>query len=127
MLVIFDLDGTLWHDDTERLCEDTEWVLEYLTGENHTLALASYNPDAQEVLDRMSILHRFTSVIGDYSMDKYDHVTELMGRLSFDKDQVIFFDDDERNVKMLTQRKVRAHLVDSRCGITLEDINAMGL
>lgn len=50
MLVILDLDGTLWDDGARVLHAETKEVLSYLKDKGHCLTLSTYNDEAHSVL-----------------------------------------------------------------------------
>jgi HAD superfamily phosphatase (TIGR01681 family) len=128
-LVIFDLDGTLWHDDSEMMCKDTKFILKHLRSQGHTLAISSYNPEAETIISKLGIEDFFVEVIGGFTdcCTKIPHVKDILQSTGMSKNQVIFFDDFITNVRELQRWGISAHLVDERTGVTIHDIIAVDL
>ncbi len=72
MLIIFDLDGTLWDDDKYCMYKETEEVLRSLHVQKNILVVCSYNPEAPEIVRKVGCDHYFSTIIGDPSKSKYD-------------------------------------------------------
>lgn len=139
-LVVFDLDFTLWDcgglwiDCTThpfrldpdgvvidgsgrrfRLYDDVEEILEQLDGFGVPMALASRTgrPDwAEELLDLWNLKDRF-SYREIYPDSKISHFRNLSADSGIPLKEMIFFDDEERNIVEVSALGVQCHLVSN--------------
>ena len=134
-LVIFDLDDTLIHEGFDekkpRLCAETQNVLDYLLEKGYTLAIASHNRRALEILKKIQ-LHEHFSVICGYVPDcvtKNPHIDEILGALPgvFSRTSIVLFDDLQSNVSAAKEHGIEARLVNWKTGVTLADVQGAGL
>lgn len=138
-LIVFDLDLTLWHCgpllwcdqltppvrltssgqvrsacDTEvRLFPEVPEILEQLTDDRHLLALASRTsaPDiARDLLDLFGIARHFPHQ-HIHPGDKSAHFHALHRETGVAFSEMIFFDDETRNIESVSRLGVAAHLV----------------
>jgi magnesium-dependent phosphatase 1 len=139
-VVIFDLDFTLWDagglwcDCTHppyqltpngqvydsvgreiRLYADTLEVLQLLHYKKVPLALASRTgePDWANQLTRMLGIDPFISYREIYPGSKTTHLTKIQGITGVDFAEMLFFDDEHRNIADASSLGVRAVLVQS--------------
>jgi FMN phosphatase YigB (HAD superfamily) len=130
MLCIFDLDDTLCHEgfddiDGVYVFDDTVRVLQYLTDEGHTLAIASHNDRALELLHKNGLAHFFdhSLVQGFESVDKVVHIDAILHRLpTFSPGECVFFDDVSEHVEMACKRGMRGVVVCHVHGLSLEQV-----
>ena len=138
-LIVFDLDLTLWHCGPLLWCDqltmplektdegrvvaacgtevclfpEVREVLERLVAEGHVLAVASRTsaPEvARELLDRFGISRYFTHQ-QIYPGDKGAHFRALREESGVEFPEMIFFDDEPRNIRSVGHLGVKVHLV----------------
>ena len=138
-LVVFDLDLTLWHcgpllwcdqlqppihQDADGTIHDANEVkislyhevpkiLKKLTEDGYTLALASRTSAphiAHQLLELFEIAHYF-SYQEIYPSDKTVHFAALKEQTGIRYQEMIFFDDEPRNISDVTGIGAQAHLV----------------
>lgn len=138
-LIVFDLDLTLWHcapllwcdqltpplrrsesgqvfascRNEVRLYPEVREMLERLTAEGHLLGLASRTSApaiARELLELFGIGHHFAHQ-HIYPGDKSAHFHALHEETGVAFTDMIFFDDENRNIESVSRLGVAAHLV----------------
>lgn len=124
-LFVFDLDFTLWNagdtwcDCTTppykwsnghlldrygrwiRLFEEVPEILRFLKNEDRLIAAASRTeaPDwANELLQLLGVNHYFDAK-EIYPGDKFRHLRSILRRLKINPNEVVFFDDEYRNIQ----------------------------
>jgi magnesium-dependent phosphatase 1 len=146
-LIVFDLDLTLWHcgrmlwcdqltpplrlaqqgrvlsacGNQVSLCPEVPQLLDELDSAGHSLALASRTsaPDiAGQLLDLLGIDHHFPHR-QIYPGDKTAHFHALHEETGVAFDDMLFFDDEPRNIDSVSRLGVAAHLVNH--GMTRAD------
>lgn len=136
-LVVFDLDFTLWDaggvwcdclqppfskreegvydaaGTRVRVYEDIPWALEALVKAGYELGIASRTTQpiwARELLDLLDF-RRFFSQEEIYPSSKVRHFAELKARSGFEYSEMLFFDDEPRNIDEVSELGVRCVLV----------------
>ena len=100
--VIFDLDQTL---RGETLFTDAEFVIKELAKNKINMAIASFNKYADWFCNRYDITKYFDIICGYHCNEgKVKHINEIKSfyknkGISFNDDEIIFFDDDISNIK----------------------------
>lgn len=151
-LIVFDLDETLWpwgvddfifkppykkqsngsvHDARGKLMEpfgDSSKILQKLHSEQIEIAAASrtsYPPGAYSLIDLLGWkkYFKYTEI---YPGSKKAHFEELKKQSGFTYDQMLFFDNEDRNIIDVSKLGVISILVDTYSGCTLKDL-AKGL
>jgi magnesium-dependent phosphatase 1 len=146
-LIVFDLDLTLWHctpllwcdqltpplrrnesgqvfascRNEIRLYPEVREMLTRLTAKAHLLGLASRTSApaiARELLDLFGIGHHFAHQ-HIYPGDKSAHFRALHEETGIAFRDMIFFDDEHRNIESVSRLGVAAHLVPSGMNATL--------
>ncbi|MBK1879211.1 magnesium-dependent phosphatase-1 [Pelagicoccus mobilis] len=132
-LVVFDLDFTVWdsggvwcdcllppfrkhegrvldaEDSHVRVYEDIPWALETLADSGVELAIASRTSQpnwARELLDLLKLRH-FFEYEEIYPSSKLRHFAELKSNTGYDYSEMLFFDDELRNVEEVGELGVR--------------------
>jgi magnesium-dependent phosphatase 1 len=148
-LIVFDLDLTLWHcapllwcdqltpplrrtvsgqvfaacRNEIRLYPEVPEMLERLTAAGHLLGLASRTsaPEiARELLELLSIGHHFAHQ-QIFPGDKSAHFRALQEDSGIPFHDMIFFDDEHRNIESVSRLGVAAHLVTGGMNAKLLD------
>lgn len=136
-LVVFDLDYTLWdcggtwcdcltppfsgsgqqvRDSTGRhvqLYEDVLWILDHCDSHGVPMALASrtQEPDwARELIERLDVAHRFAHA-EIYPSSKLAHFCELRNQSGVAFEEMLFFDDEMRNINEVSRLGVNSIFV----------------
>lgn len=138
-LIVFDLDLTLWHcapllwcdqltpplrrtdsgkvfascRNEVRLYPEVPELLDHLTEDGHLLGLASRTSApaiARELLDLFGIGHHFAHQ-HIYPGDKSAHFRALHEETGVAFRDMVFFDDEHRNIESVTRLGVSAYLV----------------
>lgn len=117
MLYIFDLDDCLIHEGFEDVpgefvFEHTHAVLTELQEQGHTLAIASHNTQAQELLSKNGIAHYFRRelVQGFEHTSKVAHISAILRLAEFDVQDCVYFDDVQKHVLEAQQMGLHAEL-----------------
>ena len=137
MLVVFDLDFTLWNcgdtwcdhtsppyrklngvirdtvDRKIRLYPDVYSILENLKSGQIQIGVASrtYAPDWAEELMRLFDIKKFIDHFEIYPGSKLSHFKSLHNKTNIPFNQMIFFDDEERNIDEVGSLGVKVILV----------------
>ena len=147
-LVVFDLDLTLWECGEAIWCDcltppfriqgerildrrgsrislypDVAVVLDRLDDLGISMALASRTQEpewARELLNLLEIAHRF-EFAEIYPGSKFSHFSSLRADSTVEYRDMIFFDDEQRNIRDIQQLGV--HCVHVRSGISLDVLN----
>ncbi len=136
-LVVFDLDFTLWDSGgvwcdclqppfskregqvydasgaMVRVYEDIPWALRTVEEMGLDLAIASRTSQptwARELLDLLGLRHYF-SYDEIYPSSKLRHFAELKASTGYDYSEMLFFDDEPRNISEVGELGVRCVLV----------------
>lgn len=136
-LVVFDLDFTLWdsggvwcdclqppfekRDDRVydsagslvKVYEDIPWALQALESAGYDIAIASRTSQptwARELLGLLGLRHHF-AYEEIYPSSKLRHFTELKASTAYDYSEMLFFDDEARNIEEVGVLGVRCILV----------------
>ncbi|XP_058759215.1 uncharacterized protein LOC131632484 [Vicia villosa] len=128
-LVVFDLDQTLWpfycecrsKHDTPSLFPHSRGILSALKDEGIDAAIASKSPTphiATTFLDKLSITSMFVAQEIFYtSTHKTDHFQKIQSKTGVSYNSMLFFDDDNNNIKEISKLGVTSILV--RNGVNL--------
>jgi len=126
-IAIFDLDDVLIHEgfDPPILCTETIRVLQELSNRNVQLALASYNAEADRLLQQVGIRSYFTWVVsyeddGTHKTSQLRQLLQLIPQVSIEKFHL--FDDLQENIDTARAMGMEATLVDYRTGIRMTDL-----
>jgi len=143
---VFDLDFTIWNagdtwcsetnppylwedgkllDRSGRwihLYDDTITVLKILKENGKIIAAASRTnqPGYAEQLLQIFDIDKYFDIKEIYTGSKIVHLKMIQKKLNCIKDQIIFFDDEERNVQEVSSLGIRSVLINN--GITLNKI-----
>jgi magnesium-dependent phosphatase 1 len=144
-LFVFDLDFTLWdaggtwcdhlrppfrtshgmvldsYGNHIRLYADVPDILQHCQKHNYTLALASrtFEPEwARELLDMLHVRHYF-NFEEIFPSSKIRHFKNLQNATGLKFDDMLFFDDEMRNIEEV--RRLGVHTVFVRDGLGWED------
>ena len=136
-LIIFDLDFTLWDcggtwcdclsppftvrnnriwdrgDRQIRLYEDVSSILDQCDADGVPMALATRTeqpPWARELIDLLGLSHRFVHA-EIYPSSKLKHFAELQKASGIDFAEMLFFDDEMRNIREVSKLGVTSILV----------------
>lgn len=144
MLVVFDLDFTLWDcggtwcdhtnppfsrqngiilDEDQRkitLYPDVRDILENLQTQNFTLGVASRTgePDWADELMQLFDIKKYFDHFEIYPGSKVNHFQSLQKKTALDYQQMIFFDDEYRNIEEVSRLGVEAVFVEE--GLNIE-------
>ena len=134
MLVIFDLDDTLIHEGFEEpfkkmICAETMDVLKHLKERNHTLAVASHNLNAENLVKLYGMHEYFHMIVGECPpcYTKMPLINAIMKQTGKCITDVIYFDDLIEMTSDTARHNVKTKLVNYLTGITMKDIIEMGL
>ena len=143
-VLVFDLDFTIWNagdrwcSETEppylwkdgklvdcggrwiRLYPETKDVLNFVKGKGKIIAAASrtYEPDwARELLRKFEI-DQYFDIKEIYPGCKINHLVKIQKQLGIPFNKILFFDDEERNIKEVESLGVKSILVEN--GINIE-------
>ncbi|OIV93130.1 hypothetical protein TanjilG_20792 [Lupinus angustifolius] len=128
-LVVFDLDYTLWpfycecrsKRDTPSLFPHSRGILHALKDKGIDAAIASKSPTpdiAKTFLDKLSITSMFVSQEIFYTgTHKTDHFQKIHVKTGVPFNSMLFFDDDNNNIRGVSEMGVTSILV--RKGVTL--------
>ncbi|CAI8617963.1 unnamed protein product [Vicia faba] len=128
-LVVFDLDHTLWpfycecrsKNDTPSLFPHSRGILSALKNKGIDAAIASKSPTphiATTFLDKLGIASMFVAQEIFYSSThKTDHFQRIQSKTSVSYNSMLFFDDDNNNIKEISKLGVTSILV--RNGVNL--------
>lgn len=127
-LVIFDMDQTLieWIGGDAHLFPCVKNILKSLSQHGYYIALATYNRWAALYLTRLGVISYFDMIETDIvnTLDKVDYKTTMLQNIldnfKIPPENVLFFDDQKRNLETATRMGIRGVYVDYT-GIT-EDV-----
>lgn len=145
MLIVFDLDFTLWDcggtwcDHTNppyyrengiirdkdgrkiSLYPDVKKILQLLNDQQITLAVASrtYTPDWADELMQLFDIRKYFNHFEIYPGSKVNHFHSLNTKTGFNFHEMIFFDDEYRNVDEVANLGVKSIFVDKGISLTL--------
>ena len=126
---IFDLDNTLYLREVD---PDYKIIYEYeliiflnnLKKNNKILAIASHNTIPRYYLEKINICNYFDYIIGEYPRSKYCMIEEILKNIKIDKcitkNDVIFFDDLNSNIKNCQENGIKSIKVDPKKGIEFQ-------
>lgn len=135
--VVFDLDDTLLRNDpvgktpgTPLSSDDedvnlvayheTERVLRYLYDREIPIALASFRTNARDTLAEFGLLSYFQALeFGQDGRSKATMINQLAKKLKLDPYEAIFFDDNDENVELCTNKLIYTVSVHRLQGVTL--------
>lgn len=126
MIVVLDLDGVILTYGTIELAKEVRACLGYLSLQGHTMAIASFNNQTNDILQRNKIEHLFTLVYADPLIPKSSMLKQIELELRVEQDKIIFFDDDQENVRECRSKGYKVKYVSSM-GLLLYDLLDMGL
>jgi HAD superfamily hydrolase (TIGR01509 family) len=119
-VVVFDLDFTLV-DDEPRLFPNVRNIIEKLSLK-YKLAIASYNSKAKYILARYDLVKYFDIIVSLQHFTKQIHFTTIKKHFNIEYSDMIFFDDDIKNIELAKTLGIKSTLVDYQTGVTLNDI-----
>jgi FMN phosphatase YigB (HAD superfamily) len=124
-LHIFDLDDTLYlrqltsYEDEIRSRINMKIMLEELKKDGKILAMASHNTNPRYCLNQMQCSHLFDIVIGEYPRPKDSMIREILEKTGCNKEEAVFYDDMEYNIKLVSQMGIDVYHVKTKYGIIL--------
>ncbi|KAL2498938.1 Haloacid dehalogenase-like hydrolase (HAD) superfamily protein [Abeliophyllum distichum] len=131
-LVVFDLDYTLWpfyceccyEDDTPYLYPHARGILHALKARGIDMAIASRSPTpeiARPFLERLGIRSMFVAedIFSSWS-HKTEHFQKIHKKTGIPFELMIFFDDEDRNIRAVSKMGVTSILVHR--GVTLDSL-----
>jgi HAD superfamily phosphatase (TIGR01681 family) len=137
---VFDLDNTLYlhyadQDYSIHYHKRVKEFLETLKARGNILCIATHNKQPKNYLDRMDIydlfdhiifekqehLHPYLHCIQDYT-PKNEMIEEILHLTECKKEQVVFFDDFDYNVKQVESVGVKSIKVCDTVGLIFDDI-----
>jgi HAD superfamily phosphatase (TIGR01681 family) len=127
-LVIFDLDDTLMSIEG-KLYSNVKAMLETIKKRGMKIALASYNNNGEQRLKENGIREYFDIVECEYwvSKDLLDYKKDMLSRILKEAKvmpaDVIFFDDNTRNIKTAEEMGINA--VYTQVGGVYEVVNSL--
>ncbi len=119
-VVIFDLDDTLLCSKTNALYNNVKELLWTLKSKGCLLALASYNCSARQLLAEHDISHLFDIIVTenwqiylDYKFDMLNYILKTVQnhKNKITKSEVLFVDDNHRNIMVATDIGIKTCLV----------------
>lgn len=130
---IFDLDRTLW-DDNYQLYPDTMYILKKLRDLKIDMYVASLNTEGDKILNVHNLSQYFKGISsgrfiepiskrGEWMSSKLYNIQYLITKYDLDKNNMVIFDDDERNIIDFAQQHIHAIYVDPRVGITKHNVS----
>ena len=151
MLFVFDLDFTIWDaggtwcdhttppyarrdayiEDAENriisLFPDVLPILERLSSEGFEVAVASrtHSPSIAKALMNLFDIQKYFSFLEIYPGSKIQHFNQLQSASNIPFREMLFFDDEQRNIDEVSQLGVKAALVHD--GLSWEDLNKLPL
>jgi len=145
-LIVFDLDYTLWpfwvdthysppfrKDDSGKVYDhygqnvklfpDTLSILEHLHAENYQMVIASRTDAIREAESLLELfdLNKFFTVKQIFPGKKTAHFSTFHKKTKVPYEDMLFFDDEERNIRDLSKIGVTCHFITN--GITWKDLN----
>lgn len=117
-LIIFDLDSTLMSDYGE-LYDNVEKMLREIREKKIKIALASYNVNGENRLKRSGIRQYFDMIICEsWNQEDIDYkdkmLQQVLKSMDMEASDVIFFDDNIKNIKTAEKLGVNAiHVVEA--------------
>ena len=146
-LIVFDLDYTLWpfwadthvtlpfrkdkngeiydyHNWNIKLYPDTLAVLEHLHNDNYQMVVASRTSAIEEAEALLNILdlNKFFTIKQIYPGKKTAHFATFHEKTKIPYEDMLFFDDEERNIRDLSKIGVTCHYITSN-GMTWDDLH----
>ena len=136
---VFDLDNTLYLHHTTRAYSDdyhkkVKKFLVNLKTQNKILSIATHNKNPKWILKQIGIfdlfdhivyeqknVHPWTNTIEEYT-GKNEMVQEIINKTKCKKEQVIFFDDFDYNIKKVEGLGVKSVKVSDQIGIVFQDV-----
>lgn len=127
-LIIFDLDDTLYLE-SDKLCEDAIWCLDYLKNKGHQLAIASHNIEGLQLLHRFDIHDYFIAIecFIPGNRTKMPLINAILDKTGQKREDVIFFDDLLENITEVSRAGIHSVKINPYSGITFLDIHNAGL
>lgn len=138
-LFVFDLDFTLWNagdtwcDATQppyywengqlldqsgrwlRLYDDVRSILDRLKEDEKMIAAASrtYEPSWARNLLQLFEIESYFDVLEIYPNDKTKHLSRILKHTNVDANNVVFFDDEYRNIRDVSAMGIQSVFVDN--------------
>jgi adenylylsulfate kinase-like enzyme len=129
-LALFDLDDTLTCPNLlDTPFEEALAALQRVNQANAQVAIVSYNREASKILSRAGLRSHVAFVSGlRCGNDKCANLHEVMSHFpEVLKSEMVYFDDDPNHVAWMRLHGIDdAFLVDSRTGITVQDVTRAG-
>lgn len=136
-IFVFDLDNTLYlHNvDTiysDRYHKDVKVFLQNLKNKNKILCIATHNKNPNNYLDKIEISHLFDYIIYEKknvhpylnSIHEYtgkdEMIQEIIDKTKCKKEEIIFYDDADYNIKKVENFGVKSVKIDDNIGIVFD-------
>lgn len=122
-VIVFDYDQTLV-DDHGKLFPQIEEIILFLKEDGHTLAIASYNHNAEKYIERHNLHHHFTAFEAFWhpKVTKRQHLEKLSQKLGVECAEMILFDDLWSNINETKHITGLSVLVSPETGVTRNDV-----
>jgi len=125
-MIIFDLDKTLvnrWGDMYDGVYD----MLDDLKKKGIRLVVASYNKNGEKVLKYNGIDHFFETVrCQDWQIDGIDDKKKMLGEIletsNLPSENILFVDDQEKNLDTATKLGMKIHLVNECIGVVYNQL-----
>ena len=134
---VFDLDNTLYLHNvnsvySDRYHKDVKVFLENLKNKNKILCIATHNKNPNNYLDKIEISHLFDYIIYEKknvhpylnSIHEYtgkdEMIQEIIDKTKFKKEEIIFYDDADYNIKKVENFGVKSVKIDANIGIVFD-------
>jgi HAD superfamily phosphatase (TIGR01681 family) len=131
---VFDLDNTLYLHKVDSVYstnyhKDVKEFLENLKTKNKILCIATHNKLPNYYLNKIGILHLFDHIIYEKrdvnpylnSIDEYtgkdEMIQEIIDKTKCKKEEIIFYDDADYNIKKVENFGVKSIKIDDNIGI----------
>jgi len=131
---VFDLDDTLYLHKvnsaySDRYHKDVKAFLENLKTKNKILCIATHNKRPNYYLDKIDISHLFDHIIYEKrdvnpyenSIQEYtgkdEMIQEIIDKTKCKKEEIIFYDDADYNIKKVENFGVKSIKIDDNIGI----------
>lgn len=125
-LIVFDLDDTLICARTKVFLYDVENLLISLKNEGYKLALASYNPYADDVLKKRRLYHYFDFIeyedwrFQDELDMKENMLKTILRKSNVEAEKILFIDDQIRFIEKAQMLGLKTHVY--RYGMDMNQI-----
>jgi len=121
-IYVFDLDSTLW--DGKNAYPDVESILKKLRRDNNYIFLASFNPNAVKILNRLKLSRYFHGGVHGLGASKYNMIQEILKYLGKKADglPIEFYDDLYLNILEVSIRGKNIKAIHIKNGLSWNDL-----